>query len=122
MAGTITLTCGAEYSNGLLSHTDPVASQTISQATQGLFTDTQSIATSATAVTTGSVATLGMIKLQNLDSTNYVDFGSYVTSVFYPLVRLKAGESFYFRVKPGLTLYAQANTSAVLLQKTIYEA
>lgn len=122
MAGTITLTCGAEYTNGGLTLNDSVAAQTISQATQGVFTDTQSIATSATAVTTGSIATLGLLKLQNLDATNYVDFGSYVTAVFYPLVRLNAGESYYFRVKPGLTLYAQANTSAVLLQKTIYEA
>lgn len=122
MAGTITLTSGAEFVNGSLSITDPVASQTITQTTQGVFTDTQTITTSETAVTIGSIATLGIVKLQNLDAANYVDFGSYVTSVFYPLVRLNAGESFYFRVKPGLTLYAQANTASVKLQKTIAEA
>ena len=122
MSGTITLTEGVSYTNGSLSFTNPVATQTITQTTQGVFTDTQTIATSATAVTTGSNATLGLMILQNLDATNYVDFGSYVTATFYPLVRLKAGESFVFRVKPGLTLYAQANTASVNLQKTIFEA
>lgn len=122
MAGTITNVTGTTHTNGYLSV--PVASKTktIVQTTQGAFTDTQSIATSDTAITIGSIATLGIVSIENLDTANFVDVGSYVAATFYPLVRLLFGERYIFRVKPGLTLYAKADTAAVKIQKTIYEA
>ena len=123
MSGTMTNITGITHSNGSLSVPMPSKTKTITQAGQGVFTDTQSISHSApVAVTIGSTSTLGLVAIENIDSANFVDFGSYVSSVFYPLVRLLFGERYVFRVKPGLTLYAQADTAAVKIQKTIYEA
>lgn len=122
MAGTITLQTGITHVNGSLSINVPQESKAIVQTTQGAFTDTQSIATTDTALTIGSIATLGVMVVKNLDATNFVDIGSYVGGTFYPLVRVLAGERYPFRVKPGLTLYAKAGTAAVKIQKTIYEA
>ena len=122
MAGTITMQTGITHVNGGLAINVPQKSKAIVQTTQGAFTDTQSIATSDTAITIGSIATLGIVVIENLDATNFVDIGSYVAATFYPLVRVLAGERYPFRVKPGLTLYAKADTSAVKIQKTIYEA
>lgn len=122
MAGTITLQTGITHVNGSLSINVPQESKAIVQTTQGAFTDTQSIATTDTALTIGSIATLGVMVVKNLDATNFVDIGSYVGGTFYPLVRVLARERYPFRVKPGLTLYAKADTAAVKIQKTIYEA
>lgn len=122
MAGTITNVTGVTHVNGTLSVPIANKTKTISQITQGVFTDTQSIATSNTAITIGSIATLGLVVIENIDSANFVEIGSYVGGTLYPFVRLLFGERYVFRVKPGLTLYGIADTAAVKIQKTIYEA
>lgn len=122
MAGTIALTTGMTHTNGTLSVPIAAKTKTIVQAAQGAFADTQTIATSDTAVTIGGIATLGIVWIENLDSVNFVEVGSYVAATFYPLIRILAGERYPFRAVPGTTLYAKADTAAVKIQKNIYEA
>lgn len=74
---------------------------------------TQSIGTTHEALTVSAdVATNGMGYFTNLDATNYVEIGRDVTGTFYPVAKLKPGESAEFRVAAGVTLYAKANTAA----------
>ena len=74
----------------------------------------QSIATSETALDLGGVTAVGIVFLQNLDPTNYVEVGT-TTAVY--AVKIKAGEAFVFR-SDGNTVYCKASTAAV---KVAYE-
>lgn len=90
----------------------------INQAAIGGLASVQTINTSATeALTTGDISTLGTIYLRNTDSTNFVTFGTSIGQIF----KLKAGEWAWARIKPGSTVYAQADTAAVKLYYQIYE-
>jgi hypothetical protein len=52
---------------------------------------------------------------RNLDSTNYLEIGVEVSAAFYPLIKLKAGEISVFRLTPGVSVFARANTAACRL-------
>jgi len=87
----------------------------ITQNAQGVFAELPTVPTTAagTAYTFTGLATPGWALLQNLDSTNYVEFGVQVAGTFYPFVRLNAGEQCLLRLSQGLSLYGRANTSGV---------
>ena len=55
------------------------------------------------------LTTEGWLMMQNMDATNYVEWG-FSTGVYGG--RLKAGEFALFRCNPALTLYMKANTAA----------
>jgi hypothetical protein len=74
---------------------------------------TAGVALAFTGVTTG-----GWAYFINNDTANYVEIGVQVAGTFYPLIKLLAGEMALLRLAV-LTVYARANTSAVLLE---YEA
>lgn len=61
------------------------------------------------------MTTEGIAVVQNLDSTNFVEIGVEVAAAFYPLVRLKPGEAYGFRLSPGVAVYAKADTAALNL-------
>src|SRR6478672_1713221 len=79
----------------------------------------QSIPTTAagTALTFSSgVTTLGTAYFINLDATNFVEVGVQVAGTFYPVARMKGGvvgkkEGAMFRLVPGVTYYARADTA-----------
>ena len=76
----------------------------------------KTIGTSEESEAFGELTTEGWIVMQNLDATNYVQWG-FSTGVYGG--RMEAGETAGpFRVEPGLTLYLKANTAAckVLVQ------
>ena len=80
---------------------------------------TQSVGTTEETVSwIADIGDEGYIFLRNLDPTNYVQFG-FSTGVYG--MRLKAGEFAVFRLEPGATLYARANTAAVNIQYIVYE-
>ena len=82
----------------------------------------QDIGTSAEAVGTGDVASLGWAWFRNLDTTNYVEIGPDSAGSLVPFLKLKAGEvSGPIRLKPGITIKAQANTATVKLQMCILD-
>src|SRR4051812_45277165 len=54
--------------------------------------------TTHTALPLGVVATLGLLWIKNLDSTNYVEVGVVVAGTFYPVTRWNYGETFAVRI------------------------
>jgi len=121
MAGTIKLTTGITHTNGSLSI--PVASKTkeITQTTQCVYQNVQIIGTSAEALTTGDIASLGIAMLENLDAANFVDVGPDDSGTMKDFLRIKAGERFPVRLKPGITVKAKADTAPVRLLVTLYD-
>jgi hypothetical protein len=94
---------------------------TVTQSALGGFKAVQIIGTSAETVVTGDVSTLGWAMFRNLDATNYVEIGPDSTGIV-GFLRLEAGEpAGPFRLKPGITIKAQANTASVKLQVFVLE-
>jgi hypothetical protein len=60
-------------------------------------------------ITFGELSTPGLVLVQNMDSTNNIQLGNYVSSVFYPIVRLNPGESYVFRLHESVVLYGKAS-------------
>ena len=54
----------------------PTKTTSITQSGNIVFTDTPTIATSATTITTGSISTLGIMAVENLDASNFVKIRS----------------------------------------------
>lgn len=123
MANTISLLTGIQHTR--TSPQAPVNVQTqttnITQSGNIVFSDTPTIATSATTITTGSISTLGIMVVENLDAANFikiaVDDGG--TPKYWG--KVKAGERFPIRLLPGTTVKMIADTAAVKVQVTIYE-
>ena len=55
---------------------------------------------------------------QNLDTTNYVEWG-FATTVYGG--RMEAGETAEFRLNPGASIFMKANTSACEVMLTVIE-
>ncbi len=80
--------------------------------------DVQSIGTTEEELAQGAdLGTPGYVFVKNLDSTNYVELGA-TTGVY--TIKLKAGEIALWR-HDSATIYAKANTSAVLCEYIIVE-
>lgn len=80
--------------------------------------DTQSIGTSEEEIAQGAdLGTPGYVWVMNLDATNYVEIGA-TTGVY--TIKLKAGEMALWR-HDSATIYAKANTAAVLIEYIICE-
>lgn len=65
----------------------------------------------------GGVGTSGYVFIKNLDSTNYVTFGSHTTANH--TIKLKAGECALFRAAGAI--YGLANTAACLVEFAVIE-
>lgn len=75
----------------------------------------QIIGTSEETLAIGDVTSVGIVFIQNLDSTNYVEVAAVPSERFS--IKIKAGEGYPFRAN-GNTIYLRANTSPV---KVAYE-
>lgn len=115
MANEITVTPNLKLANGNLTDTLNPGAISFNQNTQKMFKDTIALTaatdTSLTALITG-VTTYGWVYVWNLDTTNYVQLGPDNAGAIVPMVRLaKKGEPpAIFRMEPGITLRAKANT------------
>jgi len=107
--------------NGKLKDQYASSSTSANQTTAALVRNVQAVTNSAPAqaLDLGSVATSGFAVFQNLDATNYVDFGVYTGGTFYPFMRLKAGESGMLRLSTNPP-YALANGGTVSVFYVIY--
>lgn len=76
------------------------------------------IGTTEESVAFSELGTEGYCILQNLDSTNYVQWG-FSTAVYGG--RLEAGEAAVFRLEPSTTLYLKANTAACKVNILAFE-
>jgi hypothetical protein len=93
--------------------------QTITKNAVGIYSDILSCTVAALEHSTfGSLTTEGVAMVRNLDSTNFVQLGSATGDYF---IKVKAGESFVFRLLPGATFWTAADTATVLMQLWVLE-
>jgi len=82
---------------------------------------TVDVGTSEEVIALGDITTEGWCIIQNLDTTNYVDWGPTSGGSMVQVGRLEAGEFACLRLYPGLTLRMQANTSACKVEINVFE-
>lgn len=121
MANEITLNVSMAVVNAKLKASFAPGTLQVTQAAVGGHFPIISVGTSDEAIDDGDVGTLGYVAFRNLDSTNYVDIGPDSGGAIVPMIRLEAGDVAIMRVKPGITMRAQANTAAVKLQMFLLE-
>lgn len=128
MANEITLSLSGSVTNGQYADTIPSQTCKITQTTLGAETGVRIVPTTAQAIPLGSVTTPGISYFKNLDPTNFVDIGVFVSGTFYPLIRLAPvatgsnGEFAALRIDPGVTPYWKADTATCNVQMKVYQA
>lgn len=121
MANEISLTKTLRLTNGTLLDTRSSGNILITQSVARMYSNVQVVGTSEEVVAVGAdISTLGVCTLKNLDSTNYVQWGPESGGAMITGQRLKAGEEYTFRLEPGVTYRAKANTAACNLLVVIY--
>lgn len=70
---------------------------------------TISVLTSGTTVDLSALTTEGLIYIENLDDTNFVEYGGTTDKPF----RINPGEAHAMRMNPGETLHMAADTATV---------
>lgn len=82
--------------------------------TKGPVPGALAISTSGTTIDLSELTTPALCRIQNLDSTNYLEYGTYNASVWAPLGEILAGETYVIRLSRNLgTLRLQANSSTL---------
>ena len=119
MANEITLTGSLQIANGDFKQDWRPGTIQITQSTQACAGGVQIIGTSEEAIVVTDVATPGYCFFRNLDATNFVTIGSFVSATYYPALKLKAGEYAICRLDGSKTFYAKADTANVKLQYAI---
>lgn len=110
MANEITVTAGLRVLNGNLDFRRDFGTKTFDQDAVGGPTPTYlTIGTSEESEAFSELGTVGWLLMENLDDTNYVEWG-FATGVYGG--RLEPGEPALFRLNPSTTLYLRANTAA----------
>lgn len=92
--------------------------QTISQVTAGVSCPQLVTSTTSAAVTFPGLTAPRWARFQNLDATDSIQIGPYVTATFHPLVELKPGEACVFPIWPTAVIHAKAtaNTPKLVAQ------
>lgn len=118
MANEIQSTCSLRVTNGSLKSNLMPGTVNIAQAiAKGPTPGTVNVGTSAEVISFAELTTLGVIQITNLDGTNYIEFGpDDGASDIQPAIRIEAGECWQFRLVPGVTYYAKADTAACNVQ------
>lgn len=109
MANQVALTISATIS-GVYSDSFNPGNQTISLSAVGQASGIQSIGTSEENLSVGDVATPGWLFMQNLDATNYVQWGMSDSGTMKTVGRMKPGEPAVLRVDAGATVRMKANS------------
>jgi hypothetical protein len=84
--------------------------------------NTQIIGTTYEAIALGDLASVGFAMFRNLDTTNYVEIGGEQGANFVPVLRLNPGETAGPLRLASTSVFGRANTAAVNLDCTIFEA
>jgi len=81
------------------------------------------VSTTGTNISFSELTTPGFAVIQNLDTTNYVEYGAWTGSTFYPIGELLPGEVHIIRLSRnvGTTLRMRANTAAVNVDVSAFE-
>lgn len=117
MANEITITPALKLANGNLTETQSPGAVQFTQNAQKMFKDTIALTAGSdtnisTLIGATMLTTYGWAYIWNLDATNYVQLGPDSSGAIVPMIRLaKKGEApAVFRLEPGITLRAKANT------------
>jgi hypothetical protein len=86
--------------------------KTYNQNTVGANAEVVSVPTVPTTYTFPNLAVEGFLYLQNLDTTNFVLYGTSVSGTFYPMGLIEAGEVHFLRLDPLITFAMAANLQA----------
>lgn len=108
MANEIRLSTNVNITNGNFKYNRTISKQIDQANVGGGNPGTVSIGTTEETINFGDIATEGLIVMENLDTTNYIQWG-FSTGVYGG--RMEAGEPAIFRAEPGLTLYVKSNTA-----------
>lgn len=121
MAEEITVEATLNINNGNLLRQDPDSPQLITQAlAKGPVPGMVTVTTTPAAISLTGLTTYGLVKIKNLSSSHFVTYGVYVSSTYYPLLRLKPGEYYVWRMEPSVTPYMQADTASCDVQIEAY--
>jgi hypothetical protein len=117
---TQTLSLRLKHDNLIRNYDLPT--EKIDQAVQAISDTTQVIPTSWTQIVIAADdVTLGKALFRNLDVDNYLQLGIIGSTgpTIKPFGRLKPGESNPFRLEPGISYWAKANTASCRLQTVV---
>lgn len=113
MSQEITVSAALRVRNGnLVADIHPGALQIDQAAARGPAPGSVNVGTSEEVISFAELATLGWCMIHNLDATNFVDFGPESGGAMVAAIRVEAGEIALFRLVPGTTYRAKADTAA----------
>lgn len=122
MAGTIVFNSDFTVNNGANQQGPTYVRASITQTNAGGPSPGTVTATTVAAAITPSASTLGICRVVNLDSTNFVKIGPMSGGTLYPFMKLKPSEPpFIFRLMPGITIGVQSDTANCKVNIEIYE-
>lgn len=117
MANEMQSSCSLRVTNGHLKSNLNSGTVNITQAVaKGPTPGTVNVGTSEEVISFAELTTLGVIQIINLDTTNFVQFGPESAGAMVAAIRLKPGEPNQFRLEPGVTYRAKADTAACNVQ------
>ncbi len=114
MSNEIQVATSVSITNGSLS-AGTSSNWSADQAAAGSIQRKATISTGGSTLDLSGVTTPRAIHITNVDPDNYVDVGPDSTGLV-GLIRLLAGESCFFPLKPGVTVKAIAHTANVPIE------
>ncbi len=122
MANEIQLNIYGSVANGNFKTVFDGNGQSITQAAIGGTSGVLSLTTADTALGVGSVTSEGILFLKNTDLTNFFTWGPNNAGAILAIGKVLAGETYCFRLKPGVTFRLQADTATVKVQYLLLQA
>lgn len=121
MANEITITSSLRVSKNGMTFAPASATFQATQTGESFTVDLYTVTTAAAQVTiTGSLG--GWLMVKNLDATNFIDFGPWVSATLHKLIRIGPSQAFVFRSTPSISYGAQADTASCNIQIAAIEA
>lgn len=113
MANEINITAAIRVRNGnLKADANPGSLQVDQAVARGPAPGSVNVGTSEEVISFAELATLGWLHILNLDATNFVLFGPESSGAMVAAVKVGPGEAAVFRMVPGVTYRAKADTGA----------
>ena len=121
MADEIKLTVSMQATNAEFRSSFQPGTASIDQAAQGMFAPVVIVSTSEEDLTMVDITTEGVVVGKNLDTVNFVTVGPSTGAALHAFMKVKAQETFAFRLSPGITWRWVADTAPVKVQLQVYE-
>lgn len=124
MANEITMTSSLRVLNGNQNYAPPQTSKKYDQSTAGgPVPGTLSIGTAGEDITFTDLSTPAVVRMKNLDATNFVEYGIWDGSTFHELGELLPGQETVLRFSRNMTGFRmKADTGACRVEIDAFEA